>query len=255
MRFFLLLSLLSSGIFCVGAEYRSDGFQAKISPKGVLTSLTFRGEKILNLSQLEGACRTPPDKPKGKSVVFRQSDAKNTTEQQTTSDGETLFRYSGTFTAPTYPDAADYLLEMRFTPQRIQVRTRITLKQDFYSHCYPFFWQFQIPIAQMKGRGIRFVEANGVSSDLLLPEVFDQRIKLIGKKVFLAYPSDVIYFADVRNATVRFEDNRHWAKQNFHVQTHPDARWNNAVQRIPAGTVLEWTFEIALYVPPENGAE
>ena len=81
MRFFLLLSLLSSGIFCVGAEYRSDGFQAKISPKGVLTSLTFRGEKILNLSQLEGACRTPPDKPKGKSVVFRQSDAKNTTEQ------------------------------------------------------------------------------------------------------------------------------------------------------------------------------
>ena len=83
MRFFLLLSLLSSGIFCVGAEYRSDGFQAKISPKGVLTSLTFRGEKILNLSQLEGACRTPPDKPKGKSVVFRQSDAKNTTEQQT----------------------------------------------------------------------------------------------------------------------------------------------------------------------------
>ena len=249
MRFFLLLSLLSSGIFCVGAEYRSDGFQAKISPKGVLTSLTFRGEKILNLSQLEGACRTPPDKPKGKSVVFRQSDAKNTTEQQTTSDGETLLRYSGTFTAPTYPDAADYLLEMRFTPQRIQVRTRITLKQDFYSHSYPFFWQFQIPIARMKGRGIRFVEENGASSDLLLPEVFEQRIKLIGKKVFLAYPSDVIY------ATVRFEDNRHWAKQNFHVQTHPDARWNNAVQRIPAGTVLEWTFEIALYVPPENGAE
>ena len=97
--------------------------------------------------------------------------------------------------------------------------------------------------------------STGASSDLLLPEVFEQRIKLIGKKFFLAYPSDVIYFADVRNATVRFEDNRHWAKQNFHVQTHPDARWNNAVQRIPAGTVLEWTFEIALYVPPENGAE
>lgn len=254
MRFFLLLSLLA-GTLCIGAEYRSDGFQAKISPKGVLTSLTFRGEKILNLSQMEGACRTPPDKPKGKSVVFRQSGAKNTTEQQTASDGETLFRYSGTFTAPTHPDAADYLLEMRFTPQRIQVRTRITLKQDFYSHSYPFFWQFQIPIARMKGRGIRFVEANGASSDLLLPEVFEQRIKLIGRKVFLAYPSDVILFANVRNATVRFEDNRHWAKQNFHVQTHPDARWNNAVQRIPAGTVLEWSFEIAQYVPPENGAE
>ncbi len=254
MRFFLLLSLLA-GTLCIGAEYRSDGFQAKISPKGVLTSLTFRGEKILNLSQLEGACSTPPDKPKGKSVVFRQSDAKNATEQQTTADGETLFRYSGTFTAPTYPDAADYLLEMRFSPQKVRVRTKITLKQDFYSHSYPFFWQFYIPIAQMKGRGIRLVEANGVSSDLLLPEVFEHRIKLIGKQVFLAYPSDVIYFANLRNATVRFEDNRHWARQNFHVQTHPDARWDNAVQRIPAGTILEWVFEIALYVPPENDAE
>lgn len=251
MRVLPLLFLLS-GTLCIGAEYRSDGFQAKISPKGVLSNLTFRGEKILNLSQLAGSCVTPPDKPKGKNVVFRQSSAENTTERQTTSDGGTLFRYSGTFTAPTHPDAADYLLEMRFTPHRIQIRTQITLKEDFYSHSHPFAWQFQIPVARMKGRGIRFVEANGVSSDLLLPEIFEQRIKLIGRKVFLAYPADVIYFANVRNATVRFEDNRNWAKQNFHVQTHPDARWNNIAQRIPAGTVLEWSFDIALYDPPEE---
>ena len=241
--------------FCLsafGADYRSSGFQANLSRQGNFTSLMFRGERICSSGQLQGSALTAPGGPK-KNLKFRRSRSGTVKEER--SAEATLLRYSGTFDCGETPDAADYRIEMRLAPERIRIRTRILLKKDVYSHSHLFSWEFLIPVSGMNGRGIRFFRSEGDFTDLLLPEVFERRIKLIGRKVYLAYPTEVIGFENVQNATVRFEDNRNWAKKNFHVFVHPDSRWNNLAQKISAGTVFEWVFDILLYNPPESDEE
>ena len=252
MTILLILAFFISGTACFGAEFQSNGFQAKTSRQGVIASMRFQGKHILNLSQLQGSYTSPPgtSKPKTRNLLMTQ--VRNFQERIERSTGETIFLYTGTFTDRENPDGVDYHVEMRFSPAQIHIRTRVVLKQDFYSHSFLFSWQFLVPITEMSGRGIRSVPKNGQYTDLLLPELFETRIKLIGQAVYLAYPSVVICFKDVKNSTIRFEDNRNWSKQNFHVIVHPNAIWHNTAQKIPAGSVFDWSFSIALYDPPET---
>ena len=253
MRGFGLVFFLSCALG-FGAEYRSSGFQVNLSRQGEFSSLSFRGEKICSLARLQGSAVTKPGVPK-KNLSFRRSRAGGKKNEQKISGDTSLLRYSGSFDCGGTPDVADYRIEMRLMPERIRIRTEIVLKKDVYSHSHLFSWEFLIPVSVMNGRGIRFFRSEGDFTDLLLPEVFEQRIKLIGRKVYLAYPTEVIGFENVQNATVRFEDNRNWAKTNFHIFVHPDSRWNNLAQKISAGTRLEWVFDLVLYAPPENNEE
>ena len=255
MRSLLPLLFFIFCTVCFSAEYRSDGFQARISRQGVLSFLRFQGRNILNLSQLQGSYTSPPGVSKPKTRNLLMTGVRNFRERIEQSAGETILQYTGTYTDSENPDGADYHVEMRFSPDQIRIRTRVVLKQDFHSHSFLFSWQFLVPVSEMSGRGIRSVPKNGQYTDLLLPEIFETRIKLIGQAVYLAYPSVVIRFENVKNATIRFEDNRNWSKQNFHVIVHPNALWHNTPQKIPAGSVFDWTFSIALYDPPETEEE
>lgn len=236
-------------VFCA-ETYQSDGFCAAVSAQGVWETLTWKGHSLLERSSLHGSCILMEENgKKRKSKLFMDRNSHSEIHKE---NNQMSVRTWGCLKTPENLELARYEIESVFSQEAIFVKNRIVTSHEFLSHSYPFWWELRIPEPRMRGRGVRMISADGLVNDCLLPETFEKRMKMSLKSLFLAYPEIVIQFQGRDNATVRFEDNRNWAKNVFHIMIHPKSMWYNIARKIPAGTVWEWSFTLTVYIPSEE---